>query len=310
MAARVLVTGAAGFIGSNLCRMLLAEGFEVVGLDNLLAGTLENVPEGVDFRKIDICEPNLEEHFQGVDTVFHMAARNCLSDCAEHPVDTARINVMGTANVLKWAHHAGVKHLIYSDTSAEYEGTTQFPSSTDVILPESIYASSKRGGALMCEAFERHYDIKISTVRYFNVYGPAQDWRRVVPPVMSAFTLKLLRKEIPTIYGTGKKSRDFIHVDDVNRFHLMLVKDPSIQGGTYNLGSGKDYSVLEVFQVIQEEMGTDVTPNFKPDLPQEADRTLADISATVATGWRPEIELREGVRRFISYMREKFSEEL
>lgn len=301
----VAVTGAAGFIGSNLCRALRDEGYRVVGIDDLSAGTRENVPDGIEFVKMDILDPALEGHLRGAQSIFHLAAKNCLADCAAHPVDTARVNVTGTASVLEASRKAGVPHLIYADTSAEYEGIEEFPSKTELVRPLSIYACSKRGGALIAQGFSEYYGLQVSTVRYFNVYGPAQDWRRVIPPVMSAFTIKLLSRERPFIYGTGEKRRDFIHVDDVNRFHLMLLREPRLRGGTYNLGSGQDYSIREVYDLIEREIGSGLSPQMKPDLPAEAFRTLADISKTLETGWRPQVGLREGIQSFIQYTRER-----
>lgn len=305
----IVVTGAAGFIGSNLVKMLLAQGYHVVAIDNLSAGTLENVPKGADFRKVDIRDPGLREHLRGASTVFHLAAKNCLADCADDPTLTANINVMGTAHLLEECVRERIPHVVYADTSAEYEGVLEFPSVVDRVKPISVYACSKRGGALFCEAFTNLHPIKVTYVRYFNVYGPAQDWRRVIPPVMSAFTIKLLRGERPWIYGTGEKSRDFIHVDDVNSFHLKLLTEPEIWGGTYNLGTGKDYSILEIFNLVKRELNSPIEVEFKPELPAEAFRTLADISGTLQTGWRPQVSLEEGVRRFISYTRDRLAAE-
>jgi UDP-glucose 4-epimerase len=290
-----------------LCRGLLEADYEVVAIDNLSAGTRENLPNGVDFRLVDVTEPGLEAHLGGAEALFHLAAKNCLADCAASPVETSRTNVAGTSNVVEACVKAGVGHVIYADTSAEYEGILEFPSVIDRVRPLSVYACSKRGGALAAEAIASLHGITLSTVRYFNVYGPAQDWRRVIPPVMSAFTLKLLAGERPFIYGTGEKRRDFIHVDDVNAFHLKLLREAAIQGGTYNIGSGEDHSVLEVFRLIQRLLGSSLEPVFKPDLPAEAFRTCAAIAETVATGWRPKVGLEEGTRRFIEYTRERLS---
>jgi len=302
---KIVVTGGAGFIGSNLVKSLLAAGHQVLVIDNLTAGTLENVPVGCDFRKVDIRSPELTHHLQGAETVFHLAAKNCLADCAASPVETSDINVTGTANLLDACVKNKVAHVIYADTSAEYEGTLEFPSSVERVNPLSVYACSKRGAALVCAAFNHLHDLKVSTVRYFNVYGPAQDWRRVIPPVMSAFTIKLLSKERPVIYGTGEKRRDFIHVDDINAFHLKLLAEPALRGNTYNLGSGKDHSILEVFQMVESEIKSGIKPEFKPDLPAEALRTLADISGTLATGWTPQVDLQSGIRSFIDYTRSR-----
>ncbi len=300
---RVAVTGAAGFIGSNLCSHLADHGYNVLGIDNLSAGTLENVPTSIEFLKKDICEADLDRCFAECETVFHLAAKNCLLDCAQRPVETARNNVVGTANVLDAIVKARVPHLIYADTSAEYEGILDFPSRTDRVRPLSVYACSKRGGALLCESMASLHGFCVSFVRYFNVYGPAQDWRRVVPPVMSAFTQKLLQGERPLIYGTGEKRRDFIHVDDVNAFHRLLLENPSSRGKTYNLGSGTDHSVLEIFDKIESRIGSGLIPEFREELPGEAFRTLADISETTKTGWRPVVSLEAGLERFIEYTR-------
>lgn len=305
---RVAVTGVAGFIGSNLCRDLISHDHQVIGLDDLSAGTIGNVPPFTDFRRIDICEPGLERHFEDCETVFHLAAKNCLLDCARNPVATARSNVIGTANVLEAIVKAGVHHLVYADTSAEYEGVFDFPSRIDRVRPLSVYACSKRGGALLCESMSALHDFTVSFVRYFNVYGPAQDFRRVVPPVMSAFTIKLLSHERPIIFGTGKKSRDFIHVDDVNTFHRALLVKKDLRGGTFNLGSGKDHTVLEIFDAIEEIIQSGLRPVFEPDLPGEADRTLADISETLKTGWKPRISLAEGLARFVEYTRRRLAD--
>lgn len=306
---KIAVTGAAGFIGSNLCQSLVDVGFDVIGIDNLSAGTRDNIPSGIDFRQLDICDPGLESHFQDCDTIFHLAAKNCLLDCARHPVLTAKNNVMGTANVLQAVVTAGVGHLVYADTSAEYEGIMDFPSRIDRVKPLSVYACSKRGGALLCESFSALHGFCVTFVRYFNVYGPAQDWRRIVPPVMSAFTIRLLQAERPVIFGTGTKSRDFIHVDDVNRFHEVLLHRRELRGGTYNLGSGRDYTVLEIYHAIEEIIHSGCLPIFEPELPGEADRTLADISETLKTGWSPRIGLEEGLRAFVEYTKKRLAGE-
>lgn len=300
---RVLVTGCAGFIGSNLCRMLLDEGHKVVGIDNLSAGTLENVPDGVEFHELDIRTSDLAEVFSGAAAVFHLAAKNCLLDCMQNPLETADINVSGTVRVLEAARTSSVPKMIYADTSAEYEGVTDFPSRVDRVHPIGTYAASKRAAWHFCDSYSRLYGLRLTTLRYFNVYGPAQDFRRVVPPVMSAFIMKMLAGVRPTIYGTGAKRRDFIYVDDVNRFHLLALTDPRTDGRIFNVGSGVNHSICEIFDAIEAQLRTGITPEYAPDLPGEAEVTLADISDASALGWWPEIDLAEGLRRSIEYIR-------
>lgn len=310
MKKRIVVTGAAGFIGSNLCRDLVEKQYDVVAIDNLSAGTLANIPKGLSFIEVDIRSKDLAKYLEGAHTVFHMAAKNCLPDCAANPVETSDINVTGTANVVQACIKANVEHLVYSDTSAEYEGILDFPSKVERIEPLSVYACSKRGGYLAARALCDLHGLALSAVRYFNVYGPAQDWRRVIPPVMSAFTIKLLSRQAPTIYGTGTKRRDFIHVDDVNRFHLKLIEDTAVRGGLFNLGSGANNSILEIYEAIEKIIQSGIKPKFEPELPGEAETTLADTSLTEKTGWKIEVDLQTGLKSFIDYIRPRLGKEI
>lgn len=300
---KVAVTGVAGFIGSNLADRLLAEGHEVVGIDNLSYGVLEQVPQGADFRKADIRDRDLDAHLRGVDTLFHLAAKNSIADCQADPVEAADINVRGTVNVLVAAETAGVRKVVLAETSALYEGSTTLPTPESEVAPRSFYAVSKFGAMYFANAFERHRGTNVTALRYLCVYGPRQDYRRTIPPVMSAFILKLLSGERPTIYGDGTKRRDFVFVDDVNDFHLQCISDPRTDGNTYNLGGGRNYSVREIYDTIAEMLGTALEPEFRPDQPGEAQVNLGDISAALGLGWEPRIGLRQGLARSIDYIR-------
>jgi UDP-glucose 4-epimerase len=168
----------------------------------------------------------------------------------------------------------------------------------------SFYAESKAAGRAVAEGYARHAGLATTALRYFCVYGPRQDYRRTIPPVMSAFIIKLLKGERPVIYGTGGKRRDFVYVDDVNDFHMLCVKDARTEGGTYNVGSGESYSVREIFDRIAALLGTNSEPRHEPDLPGEAEQTLGDIRAARALGWEPKIDLTTGLERSIAYIRE------
>jgi len=140
-------------------------------------------------------------------------------------------------------------------------------------------------------------------LRYFNVYGPRQDYRRTIPPVMSAFIIKLLKGELPIIYGDGSKRRDFVHIEDVNAFHIQCMNDPRTDGKVFNVGSGKNYSVLEIYEMISEILGVKILPIFKPNLPGEARNTLADITKAKKLGWYPSIDIKTGLKDMIAYIR-------
>lgn len=302
---KIVITGIAGFIGSNLASRLLAEGYEVLGIDNLAYGLRENVPEEVRFHLKDIRNKEIYPLFQGVDTVFHLAAKNCIADCQADPVETAEINIYGTVNVFEAAKRAGVRKVIYAESSALYEGSSIYPTPESEIKPESFYAVSKLASMYFAKAYQRFYGLKLTALRYFCVYGPVQDYRRTIPPVMSAFIIKLLKGERPIIYGTGEKRRDFVYVDDVNDFHMICVKDDRTNGKTFNIGSGINYSVHEILYEISKILNVSLDPIYKDDLPGEAQVTLADITQARTLGWEPKTPLEVGLERAIDYIRQE-----
>ncbi len=304
MREKILITGVAGFLGGNLARRLLEEGgYEVSGLDNLRWGREENVPHGVRFDRADIRETTMEPLFRGISVVFHLAAKNCLSDCQADPLETADINLGGTIRVLEAARRAGVRKVVLAESSAVYEGTTLWPTPETEEKPLSFYALSKSFAARWAEAFSRHRGMTLTGLRYFCVYGPGQDYRRTIPPVMSAFILKLLKGERPIIYGTGEKRRDFVYVDDVNDFHLLCLADPRTDGRTFNLGSGTNHSVREILDTVAELLGLRPEPVHRPELPAEARVTLADITRARELGWAPRTDLRSGLSKTIAFLR-------
>lgn len=304
---RILITGVAGFIGSNLVSRLLQEGHEVIGIDNLAYGLRENVPSGVVFHQKDIRDKDMYPLFDGVDVVFHFAAKNCIADCQCDPVETADINVRGTVNVFEAAKRAMVKKIVYAESSALYEGCCQYPTSECNEAPESFYAVSKMATKYFADAYHRYFGITFTALRYFCVYGPVQDYRRTIPPVMSAFIIKLLKGEAPIIYGTGEKRRDFVYVDDINDFHLLCLKDRRSDDGVFNLGAGINYSVNDIYRLVSDLLDIHVSPKRMPDLPGEAETTLAKISKAKAIGWVPKTDIQSGLRNAVDYIKSEMA---
>jgi nucleoside-diphosphate-sugar epimerase len=300
----VLITGVAGFIGSNLAERLITQGFRVIGIDNLAYGVIEQVPEGVEFHKLDIRSSDIYPLFNKVEAVFHLAAKNCITDCQDDPLETSDINVTGTVNVFEAARRGSVDKVIYAESSALYEGSELLPTPESEVYPQSFYAVSKLAGMAFAEAYRRFYGMRTTALRYFCVYGPRQDYRRTIPPLMSAFIINLLQGKQPTIYGTGEKRRDFVYVDDINDFHLQCLNDPKTDGNVYNLGSGVSYSVREIFEAISTLLQTDIEPIYKPDFPGEAQITLADITEAKNLGWQPKVSLEEGLQKSIDYIKD------
>ena len=304
---KILITGVAGFIGSNLAVRLLREGHEVIGLDSLAYGVREQVPEGVPLHVVDIRSKDLDPAFAGAEVVFHLAAKNCISDCQADPLATADINVTGTVNVFEACRRAGVRKVIYAESSSIYEGSKVLPTPETEEHPESFYACSKMATKFFADAYALHHGITSTALRYFCVYGPRQDYRRTIPPLFSAFIIKLLRGEAPIIYGTGEKRRDFVHVNDVNDFHLQCITDPRTDGGVFNLGAGENQSVNEIYDLVTDLLDIHIPAVRKPDLPGEALVTLADITRARALGWAPRTGLREGFQTMVEFIQSEMA---
>jgi UDP-glucose 4-epimerase len=295
-AKRILITGVAGFIGSNLADRLLRGGYFVRGIDNLSYGIREQVPDGTEFHKQDIRSKEIYELFRDIDVVFHLAAKNQILDCQKDPVETMDINVTGTANVFEASRRAGVKKVVYAQSSVVEEGDDR---------TKGFYAVSKITDALLAEGYKAAYGLTTVGLRYFNVYGPRQDYRRSIPPVMSAFIIKLLKGEKPIVYEGGEvNKRDFIHVDDVNEFHLLCIKDDRVNNKVFRLGTGKNYSVIEILDAVKKLLGVDVEPVVKRMLEGDTPtQTRADIRDTLTLGWSPKVPLEEGLQTMVEYIK-------
>lgn len=303
MKKNIIVTGVAGFIGSNLADMLLKRNFNVIGIDNLSYGILEQIPKGVNFYKKDIRDKNIHELFSNIDYVFHLAAKNSLIDCEKNPSETFDINVNGTTNIFNAAKKQNVRKVIYAESSAVYEGSQNLPSKESDVAPESVYAKSKMATNDIANDFAQSHGLITTGLRYFNVYGPKQDYRRTIPPVFSAFIIKLLQNQPPTIYGDGSKKRDFVYVDDVNNFHLMCIDNDKTNNEVFNVGSGKNYSIKDIYEKIKSILDSDIDPLFEENLDFEAQENLANIDKAKHIGWNPTTDLSAGLKKSIDYIR-------
>lgn len=301
---KILITGVAGFIGSNLARSFLKKNYTVIGIDNLSYGVEEQIPKGVKFHNADIRDLNIFKLFENVDYVFHLAAKNCITDCQENPLETFDINVNGTINIFDAALKNNVKKVVYAESSAVYEGSKILPSKESDIAPQSMYAISKITTNLIAKDYFKSKGLITTGLRYFNVYGPRQDYRRTVPPVFSAFIINLLKNKRPTIFGDGSKKRDFIYVDDVNRFHLMCIKNENTNNEIFNIGSGESHSIKFIFENIANILGSDIKPIFGKNFDFEAQENLADIDKAKKIGWSPKVSLQDGLKKSIDYIKE------
>ena len=292
---RIIITGVAGFIGSNLADRLVREGYAVVGIDNLSYGVKEQIPEGVEFHKLDVRGKEMRALLEKGDVVFHLAAKNSLLDCQNDPVETMDINVTGSANVFEAAKRAGVKKVVYAQSSVLEEGDDRL---------RGFYAISKMTGQWLAEGFMKQGVASVG-LRYFNVYGPRQDYRRSLPPIMSKLIIALLKGEQPVIFeGDEENKRDFIYVDDINDFHVLCIADDRVDNKWFRIGSGKNHSMQEVYETIVRLLGVSPTPIHKPRMSGDpVVQTLADITEAKKLGWSPKTSLEQGLEAMVAYIK-------
>lgn len=305
MVNRVLVTGAAGFIGSHLCRRLVAEGSVVVGLDDLSEGSLDNladVPE-VKFVEGDLRDEDaVAEAARGCDSIFHQGARRSVARSMVEPGITNDTNVRGTLNVLLAARETRAS-VVAASSSSVYGDQAVFPQVERMApQPRSPYAASKLAVEVYCGAVWRSYGVPSAALRYFNVYGPRQDPASEYAAVVPRFTVACLIGERPVIQGDGEQARDFTYIDDVIDANLAAARTPGACDGTaYNIGGGQEpTSVNRLLGIIAGLCKADPDPVYEPPRPGDVRFSHADVSlARSRFGYQPKVGMEEGLRRTV-----------
>ncbi|WP_435349142.1 NAD-dependent epimerase/dehydratase family protein [Haloarchaeobius sp. HRN-SO-5] len=293
---RILVTGGAGFIGSNLANHL-AESNDVIALDNCYLGTPENLDDAVEFVEADVRDDDIPAD---VDVVFHLAALSSYAMHEENPTEGAAVNVDGFVNVVEQAQQAGCDTLVYASTSSIYGSRTE-PSPEDMdVQARTGYEASKLARERYAEYYSNFHDVTAAGMRFFSVYqgyGGSEEHKGEYANVIAQFADDMARGEAPVLYGDGTQTRDFTHVDDIVR-GLVVAAEERLDG-VYNLGTGESYSFNTVVDLLNEELGTDIDPEYVENpIPDDVyvHDTMADISKIrAATGWEPEIGFEEGI---------------
>lgn len=293
----ILVTGGAGFIGSNLVERLIHDGHRVTIIDNLSTGKRENLRDNAEFFELDIANfEKIKPVFQNKEIVFHVAAIPRIGRSIEDPAGTFSSNVTGTLNILLAARDGGVKKVVYSASSSAYGPQGALPL-LETMFPKPLnpYALSKYIGEELCKEFTVLYGLDTISLRYFNVYGPRMNWEGEYATVIGKF-LRLKSQGMPlTIVGDGKQTRDFTHVSDVVEANILASHVEKGGGEVINIGAGNNHSVQEIADIIGGEHV------YVPPRLGEVQDTLAGISkARRILGWEPKVELREGVARLLA----------
>ncbi len=315
---RILITGGAGFIGTNLINDLLKRGHNpdcIAVVDNLSHGTyLPKVHDKIkNFFKEDIRNEYVKKIIGKFkpEYIYHFAGLVSIYDCHADPYEAVDNNILGSINILDAAAETGVKRVIFSETSAVYENEPLPPNGfhEGQSDPTTIYSTTKAALALIAESYKRTKGVDYTALRYFNVAGPLQDYNRTVPPVFAGFIIRLMGGHNPIIFGDAMKARDYIDVDDVNEFHILCMTNENTKNQTFNLGTGKMTNLMELKDIIGDVMGT---PNPDVDLHDpiagEALNIFADTSKANALGWYPKKSMVDTIKETIEYLKEEVKE--
>lgn len=300
---RYVVTGGAGFIGSNIVDELVRRGQDVVALDDLSAGKEENLAAArakIEFRRGSITDlASVQKACASADFVIHLAARTSVPRSVLDPLETNAVNIDGTLNVLVAARDAKVKRFVYAASSSAYGESPSLPK-RETMQPEPIspYGVAKYVGELYAQVFGRVYSLENVSVRYFNVFGPRQDPTSQYSGVLSRFMLAILRGESPVIFGDGEQSRDFTYIENVVDETLRACEAPGASGMVFNCGTGERITLNQVLKLLEKIAGKQIQATYDPPRAGDIRDSQADISlARKLLSYEPRVSFEEGLRR-------------
>jgi UDP-glucose 4-epimerase len=303
---KVLVTGGAGFVGSHIADRLIADGHEVVILDDLSTGHVEHLASKVRFYQMDLRSPWLDELFriERPEAVVHQAAQASVRRSVEDPVFDAGVNVLGTAALLQASRHHGVRRFLFASTGGAIYGDAEVvPTPEDhPAVPVSPYGAAKLAGEVYLRTFHTLAGLSYAALRYANVYGPRQDPHGEAG-VVAIFTRRLLAGETARITGDGKQTRDFVYVGDVADANARALTADAV--GSFNVGTGIETEINTIFQLLKRLTSSDQPEAHGPALPGEQRRSVVDArKIEKVLGWRPQTTLEAGLDATVRYFRE------
>lgn len=302
-----LITGGAGFIGSNLAHALVARGDRVRVLDNFSTGresNLRGLERSVEVRRGDVASlDDVLAAMQGVEYVLHQAALPSVPRSVEAPLETDRNNVYGTLCVLEAARRSGVRRVVYAASSSAYGETPTLPKVESMTpSPLSPYAVSKLAGEHYCQVFTHTYGLEAVALRYFNIFGPRQDPASHYAAVIPKFIGAALAGEAPIIYGDGEQSRDFCFIDNCIEANLLACTAPGAAGQVFNVACGERTTLLDVVDLLSRIVGRKLAPRHLPVRAGDIKHSLADIAKARATlGYTAAVRFAEGLERTVAW---------
>lgn len=306
---KVLITGAAGFIGSNLVKALLRQGDEVIALDNLSSGYKKNLSSDVNFIKGDIRDRHLlDKLMPGVEVIYHLAASVGNKRSIDNPFSDADINVMGTLCILESARIHNVRKIVVTSSAGIFGELKTLPiHESHPVEPRTPYACSKLYAEKVSLAYADLYGIEAVCLRYFNVYGPNQRFD-AYGNVIPIFMFKMLQDETLHVFGTGEQTRDFVNVHDVVQANIKAANAKGVIGA-FNIASGTNITINQLIKDLIQVSGINPHIEYKDVRPGDVLHSLADISAAEkAFGYRPQIELKQGLKEYYEWARTEIEE--
>jgi len=309
---RALVTGGAGFIGSHIVDELLRRGIETWVFDNFSTGSMSNLRNHLGSRLLRVCFGDLSRMSRlppeagEVDVVFHEAAIASVPESVAHPMVVHDANVNGTLNLMNLCINTKAKRLVFASTAAVYGRVSNPPASEEnLCFPTSPYGASKLSVENYLSAYRSSYGLETVVLRYFNVYGPRQRMNDDYSGVITIFAKKLLQRQIPTIFGDGRQSRDFVNVKDVVNANMLAMESKAAIGETFNVATGRSVSILELLESLKFVTGTpEIRPQFAPPRPGDVRVGSASISKISGMlGYRPAVTLSQGLAALVDYMK-------
>lgn len=304
---RALVTGGAGFIGSNLADRLLADGHEVRILDDLSTGRVENLPGDALFFEGHTTDIELvEAAVDGVEVVFHQAALGSVARSVADPLTSDHANTHGTLAVLEAARAAGVRRVVCASSSSVYGGAETRPTpETTPLTPRSPYAVTKLVGEHYARVYAELHGLETVSLRYFNVYGPRQRPDSQYAAVIPLFIDALRNGRAPEVHGDGLQSRDFAFIDDVVTANVLAATAPAdaCSGRAYNVAGGAEQSLLDLLRILGEVLGVDIAPTHVDPRPGDVRHSYADLTASARDlGYVPSTTFTDGLRRTVDHL--------
>jgi len=307
---RFLVTGGAGFIGSNICKKLVLESCSVRVVDNLLTGKKSNLAgiiDEIEFIEADMGEQDVARAaMDDIDVVLHQGALPSVPRSIDDPAATHKHCVDATFTLLLAARDAGIKRFVYASSSSAYGDTPTLPKvETMQPAPLSPYAVGKLAGEYYAKVFHQVFGLETISLRYFNVFGPNQDPTSQYAAAIPAFVTAILKDEPPTVFGDGEQSRDFTYVDNVVDANLLAARAEHTAGEVLNIACGKAITVNETIALVNELLGKDIKPFYTDPRPGDVKHSLADITlAQKLIGFKPAVPFHEGLQKAIDWYRD------